>query len=212
MTLKLVTVPDQLLRQPNQPVSNHFNPNTVQFLKDMANTLINKDNPPGVGLSAVQVGTPVRIFMTYLPPINDLVTLDEDMPPQELKIFMNPEIIDKSEKMTLGPDKKHPALEGCLSIPNLYGPIYRHQTIKIKYQTISLEKSDDSGDSSNRPIRPIVKTEIFSHFFARVIQHEYDHLDGILFTDYTKKDNLPLYFDNGKSLIEIAKPEELIQW
>jgi peptide deformylase len=203
MTLKLVTVPDPGLRQISQPVTK-MNTKNVQFLKDMANTLLKKDDPPGVGLSAIQVGTPARIFMTYLPPINDLATLDESMPPQQLKLFINPEIIDKSEKMTLGPDKNHPALEGCLSIPNLYGPVWRHQTIKVRYQTLP--------SFPNRTSEPIEQIEIFSHFFARVIQHEYDHFEGILFTDYTKKDNLPLYFDTGKTLTEIEKPEELIRW
>jgi peptide deformylase len=172
-----------------------------------------------VGLSAIQVGTPARIFMTYLPPLNDLDTLDDQQPPQELKIFINPEIIDKSEKVTLGPDKKHPALEGCLSIPNLYGPVPRHQTIKIKYQTIagSLDReivasNETTKRSDDQTIKLIEKTEVFSNFYARVIQHEFDHLEGILFTDYTLKHGLPLYFDNGKTLTEIPLPEKLIQW
>lgn len=206
MTLKLVTVPDKFLREISQPVEK-MNIKNAQFLKDMANTLIHKDHPPGVGLSAIQVGTPARIFMTYLPPINDLVTLDEDMPPQQLKIFINPEIVDASEKTTLGPDEEHPALEGCLSIPNLYGPIWRHQTIKIRYQTYT-----NFLDRTTELLEPIEQVEVFSHFFARVIQHEYDHLEGILFTDYTKKENLPLYFDTGKNLTEIEKPKELILW
>lgn len=225
MTLKLVTVPDKLLREKSQPVKK-MNTKNVQFLKDMANTLTQKDDPPGVGLSAIQVGTPARIFMTYLPPIHDLVILNQNMPPQELKIFINPEIIDKSEKIILGPDKKHPALEGCLSIPNLYGPVWRHQTIKIKYQTINdarviaderaqpdaFRQSSTQTSLSEGEVELTEKTEVFSHFFARVIQHEYDHLEGILFTDYTKKDNLPLYFDTGKHLAEIETPEELINW
>lgn len=225
--LKLVTVPDPRLREVSQSVKIMNNKN-VQFLKDMANTLIKKDNPPGVGLSAIQVGTPTRVFMTYLPPINDLSTFDDSMPPQQLKIFINPEIVDKSEKMTLGPDKKHPALEGCLSIPNLYGPVWRHETIKIKYQTVELvqesknlraqscppSKARERVSTQNSDSEPplTTKTEVFSHFFARVIQHEYDHLDAILFTDHTKRDDLPLYFDTGKDLVEIEKPEELIQW
>jgi peptide deformylase len=215
MLLKLVTVPDPILRQVSQPVTGMNNKN-VQFLKDMANTLIKKEDPPGVGLSAIQVGTPARIFMTYLPPLNDLDTLDDQQPPQELKIFINPEIVDQSEKLTLGPDKKHPALEGCLSIPNLYGPVPRHQTIKIKYfspqsEVLSL-KSPLTQDLRTNTYDLIEHTEVFSHFFARVIQHEFDHLEGILFTDYTLKHSLPLYFDNGKNLTEIPLPEKLIQW
>lgn len=228
MFLKIVTVPNQILRQPSQPVTK-MNTKNVLFLQDMANTLIKKEDPPGVGLSAIQVGTPARIFMTYLPPINDLGTIDGHQPPPELKIFINPEIIDASENMTLGSDPKKPALEGCLSIPNLYGPIFRHRTIKMKYQTIDTARviaderaqpdprrrgreSSTRSSLSEGKIDLIEKTEVFSNFFARVIQHEYDHLEAILFTDYTKRDDLPLYFDNGKHLIEIDKPLELIQW
>jgi len=232
MTLKFTTVPNPKLREISQPLSvKPLSTKHVQFLKDMADTLLHKEDPPGVGLSAIQVGQPLRIFMTYLPPIHDLSTMDGHMPASELKIFINPEIIDKSEKMTLGPDKKHPALEGCLSIPNLYGPILRHQTLKIKYQTFTddscrqmfLATQISEGTrvepkiSAERNLDLVEKTETFSNFYARVIQHEYDHLDAILFTDLARRSNgaggqLPLYFDNGQTLIEIPKPEELVKW
>lgn len=236
MMLKLITVPDKLLRQKSTPIKQ-MNTKNVLFLHDMANTLLHKDDPPGVGLSAIQVGTPARVFMTYLPPINDLSTMNEDSPPQQLNIFINPQIIDKSKKVTLGPDPKHPALEGCLSIPNLYGPVYRHQTIKIKYQTLpdaqaitdesaqpdAFRQSSTRSSLSQGKINLIEKTEIFSNFYARVIQHEFDHLEGILFTDYTINkspissfrslgEGGPLYFDQGDQLTQIPQPENLIKW
>jgi peptide deformylase len=218
MILSLVTVPHQLLRQPSQPV-DEMNSKNIQFLKDMANTLIRKNDPPGVGLSAIQVGTPARIFMTYLPPLHDLSALNGKQPPPEIEIYINPEITSKSKDITLGTDPKNPALEGCLSIPNLYGPVYRHQSITLRYQTLE----NFSSVSDQNQAKLITKTATYSNFFARVIQHEYDHLDGILFTDYTLgkspiksfsllKPASDLYFDQGERLAKIPDPTKLIQW
>ncbi len=198
MQRKLVTVPDNRLRQKSIPVTG-LTQAAKQLIHDLSDTLLKKDDPPGVGLSAVQIGELKRIFITYLPPIFDLKHTDKHTPTPELHIFVNPEIVSHSKEQTLGEDEEHPALEGCLSVPALYGPVLRYQTVTLKYQTLV----DD---------QLIEKTNTFSHFYARVIQHEYDHLDGILFTDYTKKTTSELYFDNGDNLVNIPNPTQLIVW
>ena len=200
MQRKLVTVPDGRLRQKSSPVSA-ITPSVTQVIRDVCDTLLKKDDPPGVGLSAVQIGELTRIFVTYLPPVFDLEHTNKHTPPSELNIFINPEIIDHSDQQTYGQDAENPALEGCLSVPALYGPVLRYQTVTVKYQTVH-----------NNSTNIIEKTDTFSNFYARVIQHEYDHLDGILFTDHVKKSSSKLYFDDGNNLIPIPKPEELVKW
>ena len=88
-----------------------------------------------------------------------LVTINKKVMP-----IINPEIISKSEEIELGE-------EGCLSLPGVWGKVNRHKAITLKYQ-------DEKGDEK------ILKLKDFN---ARVVQHEIDHLDGILFIDYLEK-------------------------
>jgi len=110
----------------------------------------------GVGLAAPQVGLAIRLLVI------DLVAFKEDDP--ELGAFkvvmINPTILERSEEeVTLE--------EGCLSIPGVHENVSRSEHIKIKYQDASFNEY----------------TEEFNGYKARVIQHEYDHLEGHLFTD-----------------------------
>jgi len=110
----------------------------------------------GVGLAAPQVGLAIRLLVI------DLVAFKEDNP--ELGAFkvvmINPTILERSEEeVTLE--------EGCLSIPGVHENVSRAEHIKIKYQDANFNEY----------------TEEFSGYKARVIQHEYDHLEGHLFTD-----------------------------
>ncbi len=164
--MKIITVPHPTLRQTAQPVAA-VTPHLTRFLPDFATTLRSTRNPKGVGLAAPQVNEQLRLFATNL----------ED----GMRIFINPELIEMSDTITFGPDKNDPYLEGCLSIPGLYGPVPRHETVRVRFQELV-----DSHLTEPRE-------ETFTDFPARVIQHEYDHLNGILFTDYTTKFNLPLY-------------------
>jgi peptide deformylase len=205
MRLKLITVPDNRLRQKSLPIAR-ITQADKQLIHNLVDTLLKTNNPPGVGLSAVQVGEHKRVFVTYLPPVFDLNHTDKKTPPSEIKIFVNPEIISHSKEQTLGEDEEHPALEGCLSVPALYGPVPRYTQVTVKYQTIK-------GEFEKEKLTSLVeKTDTFSNFFARVIQHEYDHLEGILFTDYIKKNEAELYFDSGSNLVNIPDPNQLIAW
>jgi peptide deformylase len=110
----------------------------------------------GVGLAAPQIGKAIRLFLV------DASSFKEDEPKLEgfKKVFINAEIIEeKGEDWVFQ--------EGCLSIPGVRENVKRNETIKIKYY-----------DEEFRAF-----TEEFSGLAARVIQHEYDHIDGILFTD-----------------------------
>ena len=117
----------------------------------------------GVGLAAPQVGKSLRLFIVDGSPFSVEASLTEDEK-NELKgfkkVFINPKILQKSDDL-------ENFNEGCLSIPDVRGDVTRPTTIKIKYQ--------------NQYFKEI--TEHISGLPSRIVQHEYDHLEGILFTD-----------------------------
>ncbi|HMN59937.1 MAG TPA: peptide deformylase [Anaerolinea sp.] len=113
---------------------------------------------PGVGLAAPQVGLSMRLIVVEYGDDED-----EDAP-KKLYAVVNPEIVSASEEMVEG-------VEACLSIPRIMGEVERHDKIVVK--------------GLNRFGKP-VKYKL-SGWFARVFQHEIDHLDGILFTDRATK-------------------------
>lgn len=94
---------------------------------------------------------------------------------KELKTFINPQILSttKSKSKT----QKQKIMEGCLSIPHFYGPLVRPQEIVLKYISENAKE----------------KKEKFKGFLAQIIQHEIDHLNGILFTDKLLKEKKPLF-------------------
>lgn len=113
---------------------------------------------PGVGLAAPQVGLSIRLIVVEYGDDED-----EDAP-KKLYAVVNPEIVSASEEMVEG-------VEACLSIPRIMGEVERHEKIVVK--------------GLNRFGKP-VKYKL-SGWFARVFQHEIDHLDGVLFTDRATK-------------------------
>ncbi|MCQ2287012.1 MAG: peptide deformylase [Bacteroidales bacterium] len=124
-----------------------------QFVDDMFETM---DNANGVGLAAPQVGSSDRIFVI------DTEGFKESYPDVEVRrqAFINPQILEE-----FGDDFVFS--EGCLSLPQLAEEVIRKSSLKIKYYTLDGEE----------------KTEEVSGLVARVIQHEYDHLEGKVFTD-----------------------------
>ena len=109
----------------------------------------------GVGLAAPQIGKSLRLFVIDTDPIDD-----EDEPKVK-KAFINPQIIEET-------GEEWAMEEGCLSIPNIREDVFRQEHVKINY-------FDEDWNEH---------TEEFDGFVARVIQHEYDHIEGILFTDH----------------------------
>ncbi|PIR61390.1 MAG: peptide deformylase [Candidatus Pacebacteria bacterium CG_4_10_14_0_8_um_filter_43_12] len=166
--MKIVTIPHPTLRKKAKPVEA-VDKKLKQFVKELEQTLAGTRQPIGVGLAANQVNDLHRVFATN---IN-----------QELRLFINPRIVNQSQKIIFGAKAKEEYLEGCLSIPGIYGPVPRYQWVELAYELI---ESEDLK----------TKTEKFDDFAARVIQHELDHLNGILFIDYTLKNDLVLYQEN----------------
>jgi peptide deformylase len=111
----------------------------------------------GVGLAAPQVGLSIRLFVVDASPFTE----DEPEANGFKKVFINPQILDQE-------GKKWKFNEGCLSIPGIREDVERKETITIRYQDINFE----------------THTETYSGLRARIIQHEYDHIEGVLFTDY----------------------------
>lgn len=152
---KVLTVPDPFLRQKAKKVV--INSETLGLIREMEKfirTNEEKKGLRGVGLAAPQIGESKRIFLAY------------SQKSRKFLIFINPEIVWKSKRTILGIPMAN-KFEGCLSVPGIWGLVRRHQVIKIRYQT-------PSGQISTRK---------FKGFLGVICQHEYDHLDGILFTD-----------------------------
>lgn len=128
-------------------------PELKQFIADMFETLTQAE---GCGLAAPQVGKPWRLFVI------DADELAEDYPECKgfKKVFINPEMIEESEETCS-------YSEGCLSLPGISENVVRPTTIKINYLDENFVEHE----------------EVFTGFQARIIQHEYDHLEGHVFTD-----------------------------
>lgn len=185
---KIITTPNPILRQVSKPIPK-LDKKTFKIIKDIQEMLQGDENPRGIGFSAVQIGKPIRAFCTYIPPSGD--PEDEKQKPL-IKTYINPEIIEVSKEKSLGPNEEKPILEGCLSIPGIWGPVWRPKWVKLKYYTL------DPKPYTLRECR-----ERFPGFPARVVQHEIDHLNGILFTDHSIRDNLPIYESKNEELVEI---------
>ena len=183
MTQPILSVPNEILREKSTRVESITKDIQLKII-ELEETMIDAHNPEGVGLSFPQIGYNIRGFVTYLD--------------KRMKVYLNPVILDMSEELTLGGTPERPTLEGCLSIPWLYGPVWRPKKIKI-------QALDEHG---------VEFTKTLSSFPARLAMHEYDHLEGILFTDYTIKDNLPLYQLNQSQdkFVEIEDPSAIIKW
>jgi peptide deformylase len=128
-------------------------PDLKQFIDDMFETMYNSD---GLGLAAPQIGVSIRVFIIDGKPIAE----EEPELADFKKAFINAHITEKCGDFGL-------MNEGCLSIPNIREEVNRESHIRIKYYDENWEYYD----------------EVYDGYRARIIQHEYDHLDGILFTD-----------------------------
>jgi peptide deformylase len=96
---------------------------------------------------------------------------------------VNPQILEVSKRKISQKQKGHSILEGCLSLPNYYTPLKRADSVKLKYTT-------PQGTE---------KTEVFTGFSAQIVQHEVDHLNGIMFIDRLLEQKKPLYkMENGE--------------
>ena len=159
MILPIIGYGDPVLRKMCEEIPKDH-PELKAIITNMYDTMY---NAYGVGLAAPQVGLAIRLFMVDTSPFGE----DEDLSTEEQQLLKNFKRTFINAKMLKEEGEEWGFNEGCLSIPEVREDVYRNETITIEY--------DD--EDFNR------KTEVFDGLIARVIQHEYDHIEGILFTD-----------------------------
>ncbi|OIQ29645.1 MAG: peptide deformylase [Bacteroidetes bacterium MedPE-SWsnd-G2] len=159
MILPIVAYGDPVLRKKAKDITPEY-PNFDALLENMFETMY---GAYGVGLAAPQIGLPIRMFLVDTEPFSEDESLS-DSEKEELKgfkrVFINAQITEES-------GDEWAFSEGCLSIPDVREDVFRKPNITIQYL-------DENFESH---------TESFNGTIARVIQHEYDHIEGILFTD-----------------------------
>ena len=159
MILPIYGYGDPVLRKVGEDISAEY-PNLQEIIVNMYETMY---NAYGVGLAAPQVGLAIRLFVIDTEPFSD----SEDLTTEEqnqLKGFKQTFI---NAKMLKEEGEEWGFNEGCLSIPDVREDVYRQEKITLEFYDENFNK----------------KTEVYDGLVARVIQHEYDHIEGILFTD-----------------------------
>ncbi|GAL77973.1 peptide deformylase [Algibacter lectus] len=159
MILPIVAYGDPVLKRKATDITEDY-PKLDALVDNMFETMY---NAYGVGLAAPQIGLPIRMFLVDTTPFAD----DEELTEEEQKslegfkrVFINPKITkEEGEEWAFN--------EGCLSIPDVREDVFRKPVITIEYLDENFK----------------AHTETFDGLVARVIQHEYDHIEGVLFTD-----------------------------
>jgi peptide deformylase len=159
MILPIVGYGDAVLRKICEEIPTTY-PDLEQIVSNMYETMY---NACGVGLAAPQVGFPIRLFLVDTTPFSD----DSDLDLEEQKKLNGFKRTFINAKMIKEEGNEWSFNEGCLSIPDVREDVYRPEKITIEYCDVDFVR----------------KTEVFDGLIARVIQHEYDHIEGILFTD-----------------------------
>lgn len=184
---EILEAPDPRLKTISKPVEA-FDDGLKSLVADMFETMY---DARGIGLAAIQVGEPLRLLVI------DLQPEDPDAEPEpcdhdghhhhhqptkkEPRIFVNPEILDPSEEQNI-------YQEGCLSVPEIYADVERPAACRVRYQ-------DMDGN---------VHEEELSGMIATCIQHEMDHLNGILFIDHLSRLKRNMALKKLKKLREAA--------
>ena len=159
MIYPIIAYGDPVLRKKTKAITKDY-PKLDSLLEDMFETMYAAH---GIGLAAPQIGLPIRLFIVDATPFED----DEDLTKEEQeyvatfkRVFINPKIIEET-------GNEWAFNEGCLSIPDVREDVFRQDTVTIEYHDENFKKH----------------TETINGIAARIIQHEYDHIEGILFTD-----------------------------
>ena len=166
--MKIITLPDPILKKKCTPVKE-VNDETKKLLDDMLKTMY---EAPGIGLAAPQIGISKRLIVLDVSPRKGLKRYQEEEVKEEIK--PNPNQMINPEITFISQDKNTDE-EGCLSIPGIMANVTRPSSCKVKY----LYKNGESKEIHAKGL------------LARCIQHELDHINGILFIDHlskTKKD------------------------
>lgn len=159
MILPIVAYGDPLLRKETEEITADY-PKFYELLENMFETMY---EARGIGLAAPQIGAAVRVFIVDATPFGE----DDDLSEEEQKfnatfkrVFINAKILEET-------GDEWAFNEGCLSIPDVREDVFRKPNIVVEYFDENFKKHK----------------ETFSGMAARIIQHEYDHIEGILFTD-----------------------------
>lgn len=182
--MEIIIAPNPVLVKSSRPVAN-INQNVQELAKNLASSLANR----GVGLSAPQIGQNKAVFITKIPR-------------EKTKIFINPAIVDHSKEKQYfylpenenHPHKNHhpePFLEGCLSLPHLYGTVKRWANIEAQWLNIN-------GQTIKQTLTGLE---------AIVFQHELDHLRGLLFPGRIKKEGGQFFREKNDQLEKISHQE-----
>jgi peptide deformylase len=159
MILPVVAYGDSVLRKKAEPITKDY-PNLDALIENMKETMYGAF---GVGLAAPQIGLPIRLFLVDTEPFSE----DEEYTEEEQeklknfqRTFINAEILqEEGDEWAFN--------EGCLSIPDVREDVFRQPKVTIKFQDENFK----------------THTEVYDGLIARVVQHEYDHIEGVLFTD-----------------------------
>jgi peptide deformylase len=156
---RIYETPDSVLRQISKPVEV-FDDELKTLVADMFETMY---EAPGIGLAAVQVGEPIRLLVIDLQEPEDPED-PESKAVRDPRVFINPEILWHS-------DSEVPYTEGCLSVPEQYAEVMRPDRIRARWQ-------DEKGKAYEEEIDGLL---------AVCLQHEMDHLNGVLFIDHLSR-------------------------
>jgi peptide deformylase len=151
----IIILPDTQLRLVSKPVEK-VTPEIRQLVDDMFQTMY---DAPGIGLAAIQVAQPLRLITMDLAKRDD----EGESKPQP-RVFINPEIIAKSDELSVYE-------EGCLSIPEYYEEVERPARVRVRFMDIDGKVHEEDAEG----------------LYATCIQHEIDHLNGVLFIDYLSR-------------------------
>lgn len=159
MILPIVAYGDPVLKKQAKEITEDY-PNLDTLIDNMFETMY---GAYGVGLAAPQIGLSIRLFIVDASPFaedDDLSKEEQEQLKDFKRVFINPTILEET-------GDEWAFNEGCLSIPDVREDVFRQPNIKIQYQ--------DQDFNTH--------TEELSGLAARVFQHEYDHIEGVLFTD-----------------------------
>ena len=184
---QILEVPDPRLKTVSEPVTE-FNDELNELVADMFETMY---AAPGSGLAAIQVGVPKRVLVIDLQPEDEEAEGEvcnhgghEHVHYPTVKAprgFINPEILDPAEELAS-------YQEGCLSVPDIFADVDRPATCRVRYQDLEGETHEEDLEG----------------LMATCIQHEMDHLEGILFIDHLSRLKRNMALKKLKKLREAA--------
>ena len=192
MILPIVAYGDPVLKKEAGDIKKEY-PELKALIANMFETMYEAS---GVGLAAPQIGRDIRLFITDGEPFAEEEE-DEDGNPIEpdpravgiadfKQVFINPKIVEES-------GEEWSFREGCLSIPKVREDVFRKEKIRITYYDENWEFKD----------------EYYDGYAARIIQHEYDHIEGVLFTDHLSSIKKKLI---ANKLLKISKGEVRVDY